>query len=1010
MSNQDLWNALAQGLLGFTISVLLVFIIEKMPLRLTANHRSWLWRAVYIKTLFWMIFPTSFIGSLETRWIPRVPIVPSAWAPSNWFASANGLPKGEQVSNDFTVSKSTQIASDQSTDASSKTTDSPSDASFKKPSVPGLESSSEISLEPSSRSFSIQPWHAIVLWSLGATCMASVILYRSWKTIRILRRSTHRAPSHLMALSEQIAKSLGIRQIPQIQLSSEASVPMLVYSGAMRLVLPSYFESRFGVDGCRMGIAHELAHYKRSDLWWNLLPTFVSIVLFFWPPAWLAARRYYLAMELACDELAIRAAKLEHTAYAGLLVRLLEDQARHTMPSPALSMARSGGFRTLSERIRFLKFDLFGSRYRRAISTLMTMATLGLIVMPWGFSSPRSLYAQSIDDFTPVKIDLDTIDHPREIPVVDSQGKPVKEFYYLPANRDVSYNFDDLVNYPINGEITSDDRKPLAIVRSESGTIQLPLPQNCDCVEIWNEQGVASLPLSQIRTLESIRLQPWASLQIRPARDTKIQPAKDLFISRDPIAASSGHYRVTLLDDQTLEIPRCFPGEWLLQIQNRTGDIDRHFKIRPGENKMVDLEVRAIRGRFVLEDESKKEASDDLSKTTAYIQYEDIRYIERIPIQPDGSFEFQNVPYGKHKLNARKKVTTDREIDWSAELFFDCDVHENDEVLDLGLIPFKKPIKTELPQSDLENPSIAPGGQTIDRISAKGFDRRFHQLFDASGKEMIVGAPIEKDNGFGGGSEGAQGAIDDKNSKVYLIGRRDGKPKTLYVYSIKGELIRELELLKERGRRGDLVDPFWRIAVNKDNGNLWLLSVNYLGKSKIQILDNDLDAISRFPSDVFNMSYSEADKAMWTVSPTAIAKCDPDTGEQLASYTIPFKKIWTLTDIFPLPQGGALCFEHPHSDAHDSSNRLYLVDRDCQKVVCTDLGSKSLLYSVAVQEDIIWLKGRFYNSSLTKESNEPRAVVVLGFDMQLNYLPDKKLAVEDFPKPRDSSRVGVFPR
>ncbi|MFN6301571.1 MAG: hypothetical protein ACK42H_05220, partial [Planctomycetota bacterium] len=86
MSNQDLWNALAQGLLGFTISVLLVFIIEKLPLPLTANHRSWLWRAVYIKTLFWMIFPTSFIGSLETRWIPRVPIVPSAWAPSNWFA------------------------------------------------------------------------------------------------------------------------------------------------------------------------------------------------------------------------------------------------------------------------------------------------------------------------------------------------------------------------------------------------------------------------------------------------------------------------------------------------------------------------------------------------------------------------------------------------------------------------------------------------------------------------------------------------------------------------------------------------------------------------------------------------------------------------------------------------------------------------------------------------------------------------------------------------------------
>ena len=1006
MSSNDVWNALAQGLLGFTISVLIVFIIEKLPLRLTANHRSWLWRAVCIKTLLWVIFPGSLIGSLESRWILRVPIVSSALVPSTWFARADGLPKGKEGLQESKVLKSTQIASEQATDASSKTTDTASDASFKKPSVPGRAFPNGISVEPSIRSLSIQTWHAFVLWSFGATCMASVIVYRSWKTIRTLRLSTHGAPSHLMALSEQIAKSLGIRQMPLIQLSSAASVPMLVYSGAMRLVLPSDFESRFGAEGCRMGIAHELAHYKRCDLWWNLLPSFVSIVLFFWPPAWLAARRYYLAMELACDELAIRAAKLEHTAYAGLLVRLQEDQARHPMPAHALSMARSGGFRTLSERIRFLKFDLYGSRYRRAISTLMTMATLGLIVMPWGFSAPRSLYAQSIDDFTPVKIDLETIDKPREIPVVDSQGKPVEEFYYLPANRNVAYNFDDLVNYPINGEITGDDRKPLNIVRSENGKIQLPLPENCDCVEIWNDQGVASIPLSQLRTLESIRLQPWASLQIRPARDTKIQPAKDLFISRAPMVASSGHYRVTLLDDQTLEIPRCFPGEWLLQ--NRAVDIDRHFKIRPGENKTVDLEVRAIRGRFVLEDESQKEASDDLSKTTAYIQYEDIRYIERIPIQPDGSFEFQNVPYGKHKLNARKTVTTDREIDWSAELFFDCDEHENDEVLDLGLIPLKI-TKTKLPDADSPIQSDTVYDRTIDRIGAKGFDRRFHQLFDASGKEIIVGAPIEKDRGFGGWeSEGAQGAIDDKNSKVYLIGRRDGKPKTLYVYSIKGELIRELELPKEL-RRGDLIDCFWRIAVNKDNGNLWLLSVSYLGESKIQILDSDLDTISRFPSDVFNMSYSEADKAVWTVSPTAIAKCDPDTGEQLASYTIPFKKIWTLTDIFPLPQGGALCFEHPHSDAQDSSNRLYLVDSDCQKVVCTDLGSKSTLYAVAVQEDIIWLKGRFYNSSLTKESDEPRAAVVLGFDMQLNYLPEKKLAEDDFPKPRDSSRVGLFP-
>ncbi|MBM3964049.1 MAG: aminotransferase class I/II-fold pyridoxal phosphate-dependent enzyme [Planctomycetes bacterium] len=241
----------------------------------------------------------------------------------------------------------------------------------------GLQSKPKVSL------FQVELWFGFSLWCMGAAGIVMLLAHRALQTARILRRSTHCVPPHLLTMTYQTARRLGIRKPSRVELSNEVSVPMLVLSGNVQLILPADFEAKFGLEGCRMAIAHELAHHKRRDLWWNLLPTTVSVVLFFWPPAWLAARRYYLAMELACDECAIRSAKLGHAAYAGLLVRLLEDQGRRRLPAHALSMAWSGSFRALSERIRFMKIDLQNHRYRTPISTLVMIATIGLLVLPW---------------------------------------------------------------------------------------------------------------------------------------------------------------------------------------------------------------------------------------------------------------------------------------------------------------------------------------------------------------------------------------------------------------------------------------------------------------------------------------------------------------------------------------------------------------------------------------------------------------------------------------------------
>ena len=48
----------------FTLAMLLVMLIETLPLRLAAVHRSWLWRGVYLKTILIALLPSATVISV----------------------------------------------------------------------------------------------------------------------------------------------------------------------------------------------------------------------------------------------------------------------------------------------------------------------------------------------------------------------------------------------------------------------------------------------------------------------------------------------------------------------------------------------------------------------------------------------------------------------------------------------------------------------------------------------------------------------------------------------------------------------------------------------------------------------------------------------------------------------------------------------------------------------------------------------------------------------------------
>jgi beta-lactamase regulating signal transducer with metallopeptidase domain len=372
---EPIWPWLLNHLLAFTVLVGIATLIDFLPLRMTAAHRSWMWRAVYFKTLIWMFCPSWVLAPLDATLRGCVPVSPAQSA-SDWLLASRSLSSSISLSDANTSSNRHATGGHQE----SFPTRSDSVAS----NSVSLTSRHSTSLTQRATGY----W--VYLWGYGMGLLGCLITVRTWCMHRLLVRSTRLVPPRLLAMAATTARQMGVRKPSRVELSPEIHGPMLILSPRVHLVLPEDFESKFGSEACRMAIAHELAHYKRRDLWWNFLPTAVSVLFFFWPPAWWAARRYYLAMEMACDHCAIRCAKLGWVAYAELLVRLLEDKQRRPMGAVALSMARSGSFRVLSERIRFMKVDLQFVRYRNPLSTAILGAAVVLISLPWAMAEDGS--------------------------------------------------------------------------------------------------------------------------------------------------------------------------------------------------------------------------------------------------------------------------------------------------------------------------------------------------------------------------------------------------------------------------------------------------------------------------------------------------------------------------------------------------------------------------------------------------------------------------------------------
>lgn len=222
--------------------------------------------------------------------------------------------------------------------------------------------------------FSLTIWLALI-WSVGVliALLLPVVHYlrlASW--VRQLPTVEANAASELTNLVASIGKPISIQKCRLVK--SQKTGPFVCRTnGQYAIVVPERFWNSLERSQRRAILNHELTHILRLDLWKITLARILVSVQWFNPLAWLALKKFVVAIELACDEQAKGESPQQQLDYSRALLAMVELSSPKT---PKLLLA-DANHSPLYQRIEYV----LKPKGNEMKMTRMFIATLLLMIM-----------------------------------------------------------------------------------------------------------------------------------------------------------------------------------------------------------------------------------------------------------------------------------------------------------------------------------------------------------------------------------------------------------------------------------------------------------------------------------------------------------------------------------------------------------------------------------------------------------------------------------------------------
>jgi beta-lactamase regulating signal transducer with metallopeptidase domain len=227
-------------------------------------------------------------------------------------------------------------------------------------------------------------WPAILFtgWIAVFAGLAARVAWRFRYVARLLEQTTP-APELFQNLTESCRRQLGIRRIIPLRFAATAISPAICGLFRPVIIIPAALPQKLSESELRSVLLHELAHFKRGDLWISHAQILLQIVYWYNPLLWLANATLRRLREQAVDERVLVELREEAESYPATLVQV----AKLALRRPALSIGLVGILEpgsSLNQRIRHMIDHPVPQTARLGIRGLVLIALIALLALPMG--------------------------------------------------------------------------------------------------------------------------------------------------------------------------------------------------------------------------------------------------------------------------------------------------------------------------------------------------------------------------------------------------------------------------------------------------------------------------------------------------------------------------------------------------------------------------------------------------------------------------------------------------